>query len=112
MTLVVAFDVLPVPASVEDTVTELFFAPAVVPVTSTLKVQEAPAASVAPARLTLDEPAVAVIVPPPQLPTRPFGVATTRPAGRLSVNATPVKATVVLGLVTSKVSVVDSLSRI
>ena len=30
------------------------------------------------------------IVPPPQLPVRPFGVATRRPAGNESLNATPV----------------------
>src|SRR5581483_7839768 len=35
-------------------------------------------------------PTTAVIVPPPQLPDRPFGVETTRPAGRLSVKPIPV----------------------
>ena len=35
----------------------------------------------------------AVIVPPPHEPESPFGVATTRPDGRLSLNATPVNAT-------------------
>jgi hypothetical protein len=35
---------------------------------------------------------VAVMVPPPQLPVRPFGVDTTRPAGRVSVKPTPVRA--------------------
>ena len=39
----------------------------------TEKVQEALAARVAPARLTVPEPAVAVIVAPPQVPLKPFG---------------------------------------
>src|SRR5580693_4797564 len=50
----------------------------------------------APPSETLPEPAVAVIVPPPQLPVRPLGVATTRPAGSVSVNATPVRPAVTL----------------
>src|SRR5437899_1730407 len=99
ITVIDALEVFPVPPSVDVTCTLLFFTPAVVPATFTLKVHDALAANVAPARLTLPEPAVAVMVPPPQLPVRPFGVATTRPAGRLSVNATPVSATVVFGLV-------------
>src|SRR5260221_210940 len=51
-------------------------------------------------------PATAVIVPLPQVPVM-FGVAaTTRPAGRLSVNATPLSATVLAaGLVMVNVSV-------
>jgi len=76
----------------------------VVPVTFTLKVQEAVLARVAPERLTLPEPATAVIVPPPQEPVRPFGVETTRPAGRLSVNAMPVSEVVVFGLLMVKLS--------
>ena len=52
----------------------------------------------------LPEPAVAVTVPPHD-PLRPFGVATTRFVGRVSVNATPVSATVLAaGLVMVKVS--------
>ena len=61
-------------------------------------------ARVAPERLTLPEPATAVIVPPPQEPVRPFGVETTRPAGRVSVNATPVSEIVVFGLLMVKLS--------
>src|SRR5204862_5744916 len=41
-------------------------------------------------RLTLDDPSAAVTVPPGQLVVWLPGVATIRPAGRLSVNATPV----------------------
>ncbi len=68
----------------------LFFVPAVVPVTLTAKVHAPLPASVAPNRLTPFDPAVAVIVPPPQLPVSPLGVETTRPAGNVSVKATPV----------------------
>src|SRR5258708_26247117 len=89
-TVIGAFEVLPVPPSVDVTCTLLFFAPAAVPVTFTLKVQDALVARVAPDRLTDPAPATAVIVPPPQLPVKPLGVAITRPAGSVSVNATPV----------------------
>jgi hypothetical protein len=74
----------------------------VLPVTFTEKVQLAESASVAPARLTEDDPAVAVIVPPPQAPVSPLGVETTRPAGNESVKATPVKLVPALGFVTVK----------
>ena len=67
----------------------LFCVPATVPVTFTLKVQEALAAIVAPDKLTMFVPCVAVIPPPPQLPVRPFGVATTKPAGKVSAKPTP-----------------------
>src|SRR5260370_19921646 len=91
-TVMLAFEVLPVPPSVEVTCTLLFFTPAVVPVTFTATVHEALNASVPPDSLTVPEPATAVAVPPQQL-VRPFGVATTRPAGKLSVYAPPVSAT-------------------
>src|SRR5215831_19757906 len=102
-TVIEAFEVLPVPPSVEVTWTLLFFTPAVVPCTSTETVQGELAASVPPERLTVPAPPVAVAVPP-QLLVR-FGVeATTRPAGRLSVKASPFKVTPVLGLVMLKVN--------
>lgn len=104
ITLRVAVDVLPGPLSVAVTVTLLFLTPPVVAVTFTLKVQEAEAASVPPVRLTEDDPAVAVMVPAPQEPVRPFGVATTSPAGKLSVKATPVSELVVFGLVMVKLN--------
>ena len=67
--LILAEAVLPVPPSVEVTApVVLFFAPALVPVTLTEKVQLPLAARVAPLRLMMFDPAVAVIVPPPQLP--------------------------------------------
>ena len=84
------------PPSVEVTWTLLFLTPAVVPVTLTETVQLALAASVPPERLMLPEPATAVAVPP-QVLFNPLGVATTNPAGRLSVKAIPVSARVVLG---------------
>jgi hypothetical protein len=105
-TLTVALAVLPVPPFVEETVTLLFFVPAVEPSTFTENVQLPPAASVAPERLTVEEPAKAVIVPPPQLPVRPLGLATTNPAGRLSVKAMPVRVVPVLGLSIVKLKVV------
>src|SRR5437763_12820144 len=60
--------------------------PVVVASTFTLKVQLAPPIKTPPDRVTMLEPAVAVIVPPPpQLPDNPLGVATTSPAGSVSV---------------------------
>jgi len=96
VTVIDAFDVLPVPASVEVTWTLLFFTPAVVPCTFTETVQLALAASVPAERLILPDPATAVAVPP-QVVLSALGVATTRPAGRLSVKAIPVSARLVLG---------------
>jgi hypothetical protein len=94
-----ALAVLPVPPLVEDTVAELFFTPAVVPVTFTENTQLAPAVNVAPDKVIVLEPAVAVIVPPPQVPLTPFGVDTTRPAGNESANPTPVNDDERFGLV-------------
>ncbi len=87
----------PVPPSVDVTLpVVLFFVPPLVPVTFTLKVQDVLAARLAPDKLMLPDPAVAVIVPPPQLPAKPFGVDTTKPAGRTSVKPTAVSVVVVL----------------
>jgi hypothetical protein len=100
----------PLPPSTDVTASEtLFFVPELLPVTLTLKVHEALSASVAPERLTLPEPALAVIVPPPQLPASPFGVETIRPAGKVSVMPTPVNELVALGLVIVKLSEVEPL---
>jgi hypothetical protein len=88
----------------------LFLVPALVPVTFTVKLQKALAASVAPDWLTLDEPAVAVIVPPPHEPVSPFGVATTRPAGSVSLNPTPLSDIPALGFERVNVRVVVPLS--
>jgi hypothetical protein len=90
--------VLPEPPSFDVTLpVTLVFNPGVTAVTFTEKVQMDP--KLAPNRLTLADPAVAVMVPAPQDPVRPFGVATTRPAGKLSVTPTPVSDTPKLGLV-------------
>ena len=110
-TLIEAEAVPPVPPSVEVTFpVVLFCVPAAIPVTFTENVQEPLAAIVPPFRLITLVPAVAVIVPAPHVPVRPFGVEITRPAGRVSLKATPVSATVALGLVMVKLSEVDPFS--
>jgi hypothetical protein len=103
----------PVPPSEEFTVeVVLFCAPSAMPVTFAEKLQEALAASVAPERATLVEPATAEMVPPPHVPFRPLGVLMTRPAGKLSVKVTEVRGPVVLGFDTVKVSEVEALKFI
>jgi hypothetical protein len=106
-TVKLAEAVLPVPPLVELTAPVVFvYWPAVVPVTFTTSVQLAFTAILPPVRLMLVDPATAVAVPP-HVFDRPFGVETTKPVGKVSVNATPVSATVLAaGLVMVKVSVV------
>ena len=111
-TVIDAFDVLPVPPSVEVTCTLLFFTPAVVPVTFIEIAHELLIANVPPDKLAEPAPATAVAVPP-QVLVNALGVATTRPAGRLSVKATPVSAIVLAaGLVMVKVREVDPFRAI
>src|SRR5215469_13055275 len=108
-TSMVAVAVPPVPALVELTVpVVLTLCPPVVPTTFTENVQEPPAAIVPPERLTTENPEMVpvVIVPAPQEPVRPFGLATASPAGSVSPKPTPVSPTVALGLVIVKVRVV------
>lgn len=108
-TSIEAVAVLPEPALLEVTVPVVFtLCPPLVPTTFTEKVQEPPAAIVPPERLTTEKPETVpvVIVPAPHDPVRPFGFATARPAGSVSPNPTPVSATVALGLVIVKLSVV------
>lgn len=107
-TVMLALEVLPVPPLVALTVTLLIFTPAVVPVTFTDTVQ-LPLPAIVPAeRLTALDPAAAVAVPPHVL--LKFGVAaTTKPAGRLSVKATPVLG-LVLGLLMANDKVVVPFS--
>lgn len=62
--------------------------PAAVPMTLTEKTQDEGAASEAPDRLIVLDPEFAVMVPEKQDPVMPLGVATTKPAGRVSVNDT------------------------
>lgn len=90
-------------------VTLLFFTPAVEPETLRPTVQEASPARVLEERLTLPEPATAVIVPVQVVP-RPLGVATTRPEGKESVKAIPLSVLEELGLVMVKVSEVVPFS--
>lgn len=109
-TSTLAFETIPVPPSVEVMVTLLFFTPVVVPVTFTPTVQLPLAARVAELRETVPEPAMAVVVPL-QVVVKPLGVATTNPAGRVSVNATPVSCTVLaVAFAMVKVREVDPFS--
>lgn len=107
-TVIEALDVLPVPPSVELTVTLLFLTPAVVPLILTETAQELLAPRVPPERLTDPDPATAVAVPPQAL-LRLDGVATINPAGRLSVNAMPL-AELLLGLLMVNVRLVTLFS--
>jgi len=106
-TVRVADAVLPVPPLVELTAPlVLLKVPAIALVTFTLTAQELATGMVPPVRLMLPDPAVAVTVPPLQFPLKPFGVATTRFVGSVSVNATPASgSTLAAGLVMVKVSV-------
>src|SRR5258708_21952698 len=105
----------PVPPSVEvGAPIVLLLVPAVVPVTFTENRQDYPPAGnaviVPPDRLILLLPATAVIVPLPQEAVK-FGVgAITTPAGRLSVNATPLSVLAVFGFVILKLSVLLGVS--
>jgi hypothetical protein len=88
----------------------LVFTPGVVPCTVTLNVQEPLGASVAPDRLTVPDPATAVMMPgagasvagwtsprpatvgaTAQAPVRPFGLAIINPAGSTSENPTALR---------------------
>jgi hypothetical protein len=102
-----AVALFPVPPFVDETLdVVLTLTPAIVPRTLTASVQLEPMATVPPVKETLPEPARAVGVPPHVL-ARPFGVATTTPAGKLSVNATPAWATAfAAGFVIVKVKLV------
>src|SRR5580704_6351532 len=110
-TVMLAFEVFPVPPSVDVTCTLLFLTPPVVPCTFSETVQEALAARVPPERLAEPLPDTAVAVPPLVL-FRLLGVATISPAGRLSVNAIPFTVELTLGLLTVKVRLVVPFSGI
>ena len=111
ITVILADAVLPVPPFEEVTVTLFTFTP---PEnrsnTLTLKVHLSPPASVAPDRVIVVEPSVAVIVPPPHDPVNPLGVDTTMVVGSESVNPTPVSEAMVLGFVMLKVRLVGTRS--
>ena len=85
--------------------------PSVIPVTFTENVQDVFVVSVALDKLTEVEPATAEAVPPQTLFSPLSGVATTKPAGKLSVKPTPVSEVVFAdGLVMVKLSEVDPFS--
>lgn len=104
-----AFEVFPVPPLVDVTWTLLFSTPVAVPFTFTETVQEPPGARLAPDRDT-DEDAVAPETVPLHVELKPLGVATTSPAGRLSVKATPFKVKFVLELLKVKIRLVVPFS--
>ena len=85
--------------------------PALVPVTLTEKVQDAPGARDASSKLITLVFLTATIVPPSHEPVRPFGFETTRPVGNVSRNETAVRVVVVFGLVIVKLSEVDPPTR-
>jgi hypothetical protein len=97
-----AVAVLPVPPFVDDTVTEFCFSPTVLPVTVTPKVQVDPAVREPPARATVLGEVVARV--PPQAVPEP--VLTVRPAGSVSVKATPVRVEAVFGFRIEKLRMV------
>ena len=115
-TVIVAVAAPPVPPSVELTVlVVLTCAPGLIPVMPTEKVQDEPAAgdavNVPPDKLTVEgEPGgvlmVAVMVPLPQEPVTVVD-ANFKPPGKVSVNAIPLRALAVLGLVSVKLKVSD-----
>ncbi len=103
----------PAPPSVEFTLpVVLLFVPALVPVTFTENVHPVLAARVAPDKLMLLDAAVAVIVPPPQLPVSPLGVATTRPPGNVSLYPMPLSDVLAFGLLIVKLSEVEPFNGI
>jgi len=89
----------------------LFLYSAVVPVTFTETVQEVLAARVPPERLTLEDPATAVTVPP-QVLFNAFGVAIHETRRQIVSKATPVSAMPVFGFVMLKVSEVEPFNGI
>jgi hypothetical protein len=111
ITVIEAVAVLPVPPLVEVACTLLFSTNPIVPTTFSDTVQLELAAIDPPARLTKDEPAAAVTVPP-QLLLRLEGVATSIPGGRMSANETPVRLVLLFGLPTVIVSEVVPFARI
>ena len=78
------------------------------PLTRTEKAQLEAAGRVAPDRLIVPDPGVAVIVPPSQAPVNPFGLATTSPEGSGSLNPTDDSESFGLGFTTENKSVVVS----
>jgi len=86
----------------------LTHAPGDMAVTFTEKMHDPPPGNVAAGepRLMTFVPATAVIVPPSQVPIKPFGVETTRPAGSVSIKVIPVSVRLTFGFVIRKLKVV------
>jgi hypothetical protein len=109
-TVIDALAVPPVPPLAADTFpVKLFLTPAVVPVTVTLN-EQVVLVPIAPPESVIMLGAVVVRVPPPHTAELPLG--TVRPAGNVSVNATPVNAVVVFGFVIVKLSTLVPFSGI
>ncbi len=104
-----AVPAVPGPLSFEAATTALFFTPAVVPCTFAEIVHDPPPGRVAPNKLIAAAPETAVAAPPHVFVRFAVG-ATTKPAGRVSVNARPVKVSVVFALVILNVREVVPLS--
>ena len=105
-TSTLAVAVLPVPPLVEVTLpVVLIFSPVLLPVTVTLKLQLPPAAIDPPLKAITPVAAVVVRVPPHWDVDES---ATVSPAGRVSVNATPVRAVEGFGLLIEKIRLVVS----
>src|ERR1700746_3807510 len=112
-TVTLAEAVFPFPPSVELTaVGVLFCPPAATPTTLTEKVHDPFAAIVPPVRVIEVALGFAVMVPDPQEPVAPPGGTTWSPAGRLSVNATPLRLCAAFGLVIVKLKLVVPFSGI
>ena len=112
--MILAVAVLPEACVEEIALVVLVCAPAVVPVTFTAKLHEAFAASPSADKLTLPDPATAVIDPavtPPavvrHVPANAFGVETTRPAGSVSVKLIFESGAVEFGFAIVNVRLVD-----
>jgi hypothetical protein len=105
-TFVVSDAALPLP-KLDVTADVVFGAvPADTPVTFTLNAQLVFGAKLAPDRLMVLVPAVAVIAPPPHEPVRPFGVDITNWPGKSSVNPIVLSVVVEFEFVITNVSVV------
>jgi hypothetical protein len=113
LTVKVAEAVPPLPPFVEVTLPVVFiFAPGVVPLTLTLKVQAVLTGIVAPLMEMLVAAATGAKVPVAQLLVAPGVASTSSPVGKVSVTPTPVKATVfAAGLVIVTVKVETPLMK-
>ncbi|HXM97584.1 MAG TPA: hypothetical protein VN982_03825 [Candidatus Dormibacteraeota bacterium] len=99
-----AFAVRPVPWSEVTLLVSFIFVPGVIAVMFNEKLQPAPGSNVAFDKAMRLDPGTAEIIPPKllQSPCNPLGVATIKPDGRLSPNATFVSGAAELGLATAK----------